>query len=75
MSYVNLRGLPGATALEQARTAGRFTHVHDAWWAEACKADGDAAGTRALVEALLPAAPWHTNTSSPASLLPSGPEH
>lgn len=25
--------LPGATALEQARAAGRFTPVHDAWWA------------------------------------------
>ncbi|WP_131736469.1 IS21 family transposase [Actinomadura roseirufa] len=45
--------LPGATALEQARAAGRFTPVHDAWWAEACKAHGDAAGTRALVEVLL----------------------
>ncbi|WP_422389358.1 hypothetical protein [Actinomadura luteofluorescens] len=24
--------LPGATALEQARAAGKFTPVHDAWW-------------------------------------------
>ncbi|WP_078917453.1 Mu transposase domain-containing protein [Streptomyces sp. NRRL S-813] len=24
--------LPGATALDQARSAGRFTPVHDAWW-------------------------------------------
>lgn len=24
---------PGATALEQARPAGKFTPVHDAWWA------------------------------------------
>ncbi|MFJ7416515.1 hypothetical protein ACIQWZ_37810 [Streptomyces sp. NPDC098077] len=23
---------PGSTALEQARSAGRFTPVHDAWW-------------------------------------------
>lgn len=23
---------PGATALEQARSAGKFTPVHDAWW-------------------------------------------
>jgi hypothetical protein len=45
--------LPGATALEQARAAGRFTGVHDAWWAAACKAHGDAAGTRALIEVLL----------------------
>ncbi|MEV4283694.1 IS21 family transposase [Actinoplanes xinjiangensis] len=45
--------LPGATALEQARAAGRFTPVHDAWWAAARKAHGDAAGTRALIEVLL----------------------
>jgi transposase len=44
---------PGATALEQARAAGKFTPVHDAWWAAARKAHGDAAGTRALVEVLL----------------------
>jgi hypothetical protein len=45
--------LPGATALEQARAAGRFTPVHDAWWNAVRKAHGDAAGTRALVEVLL----------------------
>lgn len=45
--------LPGATALEQARAAGRFTSVHDAWWAAACKAHGDAEGTRALIEVLM----------------------
>jgi hypothetical protein len=45
--------LPGATALEQARAAGRFTPVHDAWWAAARKARGDAAGTRVLIEVLL----------------------
>jgi transposase len=45
--------LPGATALEQARAAGKFTPVHDAWWAAACKAHGDTAGTRALIEVLL----------------------
>ncbi|MEV6818448.1 IS21 family transposase [Nocardiopsis dassonvillei] len=45
--------LPGATALDQARAAGRFTPVHDAWWAAACKAHGDSAGTKALVEVLL----------------------
>jgi hypothetical protein len=45
--------LPGATALEQARAAGRFTLVHDAWWAAVRKARGDAAGTRTLIEVLL----------------------
>ena len=45
--------LPGATALEQARAAGRFTPLHDAWWAAARKAHGDTAGTRALIEVLL----------------------
>ena len=45
--------LPGATALVQARAAGVFTAAHDAFWAAARKALGDAAGTRALVEVLL----------------------
>ncbi|WP_078289992.1 IS21 family transposase [Mycobacterium sp. D16R24] len=45
--------LPGSTALEQARAAGRFTPIHDAWWAAACKAHGDGDGTRALIEVLL----------------------
>jgi transposase len=45
--------LPGATALDQARAAGKFTPVHDAWWQAACKAHGDAAGTRALISVLL----------------------
>jgi transposase len=45
--------LPGATVLEQARAAGRFTPVHDAWWSAARKAHGDATGTRALIEVLL----------------------
>jgi hypothetical protein len=45
--------LPGATALEQARAAGKFTPVHDAWWAAACKAHGDRDGTRALIGVLL----------------------
>jgi hypothetical protein len=45
--------LPGATALVQARESGMFTAAHDAFWAAARVAQGDAAGTRALVEALL----------------------
>jgi hypothetical protein len=45
--------LPGATALDQARAAGKFTPVHDAWWGAASRAHGDAAGTRALIEVLL----------------------
>ena len=45
--------LPGATALVQARAAGVFTSQHEAFWAAARKAHGDAAGTRALVEVLL----------------------
>ncbi|MEW2122043.1 hypothetical protein AB0945_44470 [Streptomyces sp. NPDC005474] len=44
---------PGATALEQARSAGKFTPVHDAWWAAACKAHGDRDGTSALIDVLL----------------------
>lgn len=45
--------LPGSTALEQARQAGKFTPVHDAWWAAVRRAHGDAEGTRALIEVLL----------------------
>jgi transposase len=45
--------LPGATALEQARAVGKFTPVHDAWWAAASKAHGDREGTRALIDVLL----------------------
>jgi hypothetical protein len=45
--------LPGSTALEQARAAGKFTPIHDAWWEAVRKAHGDAAGTRALIEVLL----------------------
>ena len=45
--------LPGATALVQARKAGTFTAAHEAFWAAARKAHGDADGTRELVEVLL----------------------
>ncbi len=45
--------LPGATALAQARGAGTFTPAHDAFWASARKAHGDAGSTRAIVEVLL----------------------
>jgi transposase len=45
--------LPGAVALVQARASGAFTPAHDAFWAAACRAHGDAEGTRELVEVLL----------------------
>ncbi|MER5432389.1 hypothetical protein [Streptomyces sp. NPDC002588] len=32
--------LPGATALDQARAAGKFTPVHDAWWEATRRAHG-----------------------------------
>ncbi|WP_164495620.1 IS21 family transposase [Streptomyces sp. ADI95-17] len=44
---------PGSTALEQARSAGRFTPVHDAWWDQARKIHGERDGTKALIEVLL----------------------
>ncbi|MER7201418.1 hypothetical protein [Streptomyces sp. CB01635] len=44
---------PGSTALEQARSAGKFTPVHDAWWTQAMKIHGERDGTRALIEVLL----------------------
>jgi transposase len=45
--------LAGSAALAQARAAGVFTSVHDAFWAAARARHGDGAGTRALIEALL----------------------
>lgn len=44
---------PGSTALDQARSAGRFTPVHDAWWAQAQKVHGERDSTRALIKVLL----------------------
>ncbi|WTY52362.1 IS21 family transposase [Micromonospora sp. NBC_01412] len=45
--------LAGSTGLAQAREAGTFTATHDAFWAAARTAHGDAAGSRALIEVLL----------------------
>ncbi|MGW8701450.1 IS21 family transposase [Streptomyces eurythermus] len=45
--------LSGSTVLEQARSAGMFTPVHDAWWTQAMKIHGERDGTRALIEVLL----------------------
>ncbi|MFY9335901.1 MAG: IS21 family transposase, partial [Mycobacterium sp.] len=46
-------GLPGATALAQARARGVFTISHQGYWDAARRARGDSAGTRALIEILL----------------------
>jgi transposase len=46
-------GLPGATALAQAKASGAFTPAHQRYWDAVRGARGDAAGTRALVEILL----------------------
>ncbi|RRQ87420.1 hypothetical protein CQW44_10850 [Streptomyces griseofuscus] len=43
----------GSTALAAARAEGTFSAAHEAFWAAARKAHGDAAGTRALIEVLL----------------------
>lgn len=45
--------LPGASALAAARRNGTFTGAHDAFWAAARKTDGDAGGTRQLIDVLL----------------------
>ncbi|WP_372446417.1 hypothetical protein [Streptomyces chrestomyceticus] len=44
---------PGAAALEQGRSAGKFTPIHDAWWVPARKPHGERDGSRALIEVLL----------------------
>ena len=45
--------MPGSTALARARAAGTFTAAHDAFWAASRKVNGDAEGTRQLVDVLL----------------------
>jgi hypothetical protein len=46
-------GLPGATALAQAKAKGTFTASHQSYWDAVRRTRGDAAGTRALIEILL----------------------
>ena len=46
-------GLPGATALVQAKACGAFTATHQRYWDAVRRTRGDGAGTRALVEVLL----------------------
>lgn len=44
---------PGSTALARAREAGSFTNAHEAFWAASRRANGDADGTRELIDVLL----------------------
>lgn len=44
---------PGSTALARARESGAFTASHEAFWQHARRIEGDAAGTRALIDVLL----------------------
>ncbi len=44
---------PGSTALARARKAGSFTNAHEAFWAASRRVDGDADGTRELIDVLL----------------------
>ncbi|MET1156702.1 IS21 family transposase [Arthrobacter sp.] len=45
--------LPGSTALARARQSGAFTSAHDAFWAASRRVNGDADGTRELIDVLL----------------------
>jgi hypothetical protein len=54
-------GLPGATALAQAKATGTFTASHQGYWDAVRRTRGDAAGTRALIEILLA----HRTTAAP----------
>lgn len=45
--------LPGSTALATARACGAFTPAHEAFWAASRKVNGDAEGTRQLIDVLL----------------------
>lgn len=44
---------PGSTALARAREAGSFTNAHEAFWAASRRVNGDAGGTRELIDVLL----------------------
>ncbi|WP_026536953.1 IS21 family transposase [Arthrobacter sp. 9MFCol3.1] len=47
--------LPGSTALARARESGAFTSAHEAFWAASRRVNGDADGTRELIDVpLLP---------------------
>ncbi|GAB4075491.1 hypothetical protein GCM10028781_02540 [Nostocoides australiense] len=45
--------LPGSTALAQARAAGVFTTSHEDFWIASRRVNGDADGTRQLIDILL----------------------
>jgi transposase len=45
--------LPGSTALARARESGEFTNAHEAFWAASRRINGDAEGTRELIDVLL----------------------
>ncbi|GGI01707.1 transposase [Arthrobacter liuii] len=45
--------LPGSTALARARESGAFTSAHEAFWAACRRVNGDADGTRELIDVLL----------------------
>ncbi|MFD1847494.1 hypothetical protein ACFSFX_12925, partial [Arthrobacter flavus] len=45
--------LPGSTALARARQTGSFTNAHEAFWAASRRVNGDADGTRELIDVLL----------------------
>lgn len=45
--------LPGSTALARARESGAFTNAHEAFWAASRRINGDAEGTRELIDVLL----------------------
>jgi len=45
--------LPGSTVLARARQAGTFTSAHEAFWAASRRVNGDADGTRELIDVLL----------------------
>lgn len=45
--------LPGPTALARARECGAFTSAHEAFWAASRRVNGDADGSRELIDVLL----------------------
>ncbi|WP_346960338.1 IS21 family transposase [uncultured Arthrobacter sp.] len=45
--------LPGSSALARARESGAFNSAHEAFWAASRRVNGDADGTRELIDVLL----------------------
>ena len=68
-------GLPGATALAQAKASGEFTHIHQRYWDAVRRTRGDAEGPAPWSRSSWPTAPcprrcWSTRWTAPSTRAP-----